>query len=123
MKERENIIVIGQPNTEIVGTEQESDNQLYASLSQALIQHCRQDGNDASRLLSVKLSNINSELSALQEKINQCATSEELSAHVQTALGDVVETFLELQFFDRVSQRLEHAMSAVDYALEPDKAV
>ena len=93
-----------------------NNSELYQQLNKALIEHCRQDGDEASEILSVKLSNINSQLNSLKIKIDEGMDAETMKANVQTALSEVVQAFMQLQFFDRVSQRLEHAALATDYS-------
>jgi len=93
-----------------------TNSDLYLNLSKALIEHCREDGDEASKILSVKLSNINAQLNSLKIKIDEGMDPESLSGNVKIALSEVVEAFMQLQFFDRVSQRLEHASLAADYS-------
>jgi len=95
------------------------DREIYENLAQGLIEHCRQDGNEAASILSVSLTNINAQLNALQAKIDDGEPVESLMENVQIALNDVMNGFMQLQFFDRVSQRLEHANTAIDYAQSP----
>ena len=99
------------------------DREMYEKLAQALIEHCRQDGDEAASMLSIALSNINSQLSSLQAKISDGESVESLAENVQVALTEVMTGFMQLQFFDRVSQRLDHAKTAIDYAQSPEQVM
>lgn len=102
---------------------QPGEGDLYANLSKALIEHCRHDGGEASEILSVKLANINSQLNSLKIKIDEGMDAESMASNVQIAMSEVVQAFMQLQFFDRVSQRLEHASASIDFSQEPALAV
>ena len=97
------------------------DRELYGKLVQALIELCRHDGNEASSILSVALSGINTQLSAMQAKISKGESVDSLMENIQNALNEVMNGFMQLQFFDRVSQRLDHAKTAIDYMQSPDQ--
>ena len=42
---------------------------------------------------------------------------------MDSALAEVVDAFMQLQFFDRVSQRMDHAVQSIDVLLDPIQAL
>lgn len=78
-------------------------------LTKALIKFSVQDGDRASQELSVRLSNIQAQLSTLELKLDSDLDPEALKLNVTLAMSELMKCFIELQFFDRISQRLDHA--------------
>jgi len=91
-----------------------SDPYKLQNLVKALIKFSMQDGDRASQELSVRLSNMQTQLSTLEMKLDAGMDVEELKVNINIAMMEVLKCFTELQFFDRISQRMDHAISSVD---------
>lgn len=91
----------------------------YANLASALIKLCLHDGEDASQVLSVKLSNINAQLNSLKIKLDEGMETDSMRDNVNIAIQELVQAFMELQFFDRISQRLDHAAHSAELVVDP----
>jgi len=86
-------------------------------LTKALIKFSMQDGDRASQELSVRLSNIQAQLSTLELKIDSDLDKEDIKLNITLAASELLKCFIELQFFDRISQRMDHAMQSIDAGL------
>lgn len=86
----------------------------HNELARALIMFCIQDGNIASEDISAHLTNIQKKLSETQEKLGANEELMALMMEVNSILGDVNEALMTLQFFDRITQRMEHAIATIE---------
>ena len=99
-----------------------SDPYKLQQLSKALIKFSMQDGDRASQELSVRLSNIQTQLSTLEMKLDAGMDAEEVKINIKLTLDELLQCFIGLQFFDRISQRMDHAIKSVD-GLSEEEAV
>lgn len=96
-------------------------------LTQALIKFSMHDGDRASQELSVRLANIQrcfDEISNQLETGEQAAgeSSGEINAidkeaaqqSIQSGISEIMNCLIELQFFDRISQRMDHAVQSLE---------
>ena len=74
---------------------------------------CIQDGDEASQEISERLSTIqafvNNAKAAMAEGDNA-----EISQQLDNITNEVMNTVIALQFFDRISQRMDHAVQAIE---------
>ncbi len=101
----------------------EFDEKLHARLSAALVRLCVHDGDEASSVLSVKFSNLNAQLNNIKLKLQEGMEAESVLQNVDIALNELVEAFMQLQFFDRVAQRLDHAAQSAELIDDPMEAM
>ena len=97
-----------------------ADPHKLRNLTQALIQFCIQDGDRASQELSVRLSNLQSQVSTIQLKLDSDIDKEEIKINFDLAMSEIMQCFIELQFFDRISQRMDHAIQSVEAGEQSD---
>ncbi|MCF6231312.1 MAG: hypothetical protein L3J62_11125 [Gammaproteobacteria bacterium] len=85
-------------------------------LTKALIKFSMQDGDRASQELSVRLSNIHTQLTALETNLNSDAGIDKDAAksNIMQSRVNLTSCLIELQFFDRISQRMDHATQSLD---------
>ena len=91
-------------------------------LTQALIKFCMQDGDRASQELSVRLSNLQSQISTIELKLDSDLGIDEVKVNLEIAMSEILQSFIELQFFDRISQRMDHAIQSVQAGEMDDAA-
>ena len=91
------------------------------NLTKALIKFSVQDGDRASQELSIRLSNIQAQLSTLELKLDSDIDKEEIKRNVTLAMNELMKCFIELQFFDRISQRLDHATRSIDASSQDEQ--
>ena len=95
-------------------------------LTKALIKFSMQDGDRASQELSVRLSNIHDQFTALGVNLDSGAELDREAAKLNIMQGvtELTSCLIELQFFDRISQRMDHATQSLDAVSqgEPEQA-
>jgi len=94
----------------------------FSDLAIALVKFCVQDGDDASREISERLAAMQtcvSEAKALLVSSDNSVSMNELSEKLDTMSDEIMNTVMSLQFFDRISQRMEHAIESVEAVSEP----
>ena len=86
----------------------------FSDLAIALIKFCNQDGDEASKEISERLSamqaQVNEAKALLDDSDNATAVSEKLDGMSM----EIMNTVIALQFFDRISQRMEHAVESIE---------
>lgn len=97
-----------------------TDPHKLRELTKALIKFSMQDGDRASQELSIRLSNIQAQLSTLELKLDSDLDKEDVKLNITLAASELLKCFVELQFFDRISQRMDHAMQSIDAELMDD---
>lgn len=93
-------------------------------LTQALIKFSMHDGDRASQELSVRLANIQrcfDEISAHLNTDDQADGEKKPEINVEAAqqsiqggISEIMNCLIELQFFDRISQRMDHAVQSLE---------
>ena len=86
----------------------------HADLAKALVLFCIQDGNIASEDISERLTGIQAKMQEIQTKLCENEETMPMSMEVASLLGNVSEALIALQFFDRVAQRMEHAIAVIE---------
>ncbi|HFE38238.1 MAG TPA: hypothetical protein ENK06_07470 [Gammaproteobacteria bacterium] len=90
-------------------------------LTKALIKFSMQDGDRASQELSVRLSNIHDQFTALEANIDAGIDIDVAKMSIMQGMSELTCCLVELQFFDRISQRMDHAIQSLD-AVSEDEA-
>ncbi len=83
-------------------------------LARALILFCIQDGNIASENISGRLAKIQTMLNETQEKLGGNEENIPLLMAVNGVQSEVTEALMALQFFDRITQRMDHAVATIE---------
>jgi len=86
----------------------------HNDLARALVMFCIQDGNIASEDISGRMTKIQTQLSEFQEKLGANEENMPLMMEINGVLGEVNEALMSLQFFDRITQRMEHAIATIE---------
>ena len=86
----------------------------HGELAKALVLFCIQDGNMASEDISERLTGIQAKMQEIQNKLSENEEMLPLTMEVAALLGNVNEALIALQFFDRVAQRMEHAIATIE---------
>jgi len=102
------------PSENNMGVLNATDPHQLRNLTKALIKFCVQDGDRASQELSIRLSNIQAQLSTLELKLDSDLSKEEAKLNITLAMSELLKCFIELQFFDRISQRMDHAIQSIE---------
>ena len=110
---------LNETNLDTIGT---ADPHKLRDLTQALIKFCMHDGDRASQELSVRLSNIQSQISTLDLKLDSGLDIDEVKVNIEIVMSEIMQCFIELQFFDRISQRMDHAIQSVQAGVMDDTA-
>lgn len=94
----------------------------YEDLARALIMFCRQDGDFSSKDLSDRLSKIQSQLNITRNQVKRNRVDAyTIEQNIQGAMDELMEAVVSLQFFDRISQRMEHAISSIEAIFKPSQ--
>jgi len=94
----------------------------FSELSVALIKFCIQDGDVASKEISERLSSMQSLVNETKRILKNTNSATIETAENVSDVGDkldeiateIMNTVITLQFFDRISQRMEHAVESVE---------
>ena len=86
----------------------------FADLSVALIRFCIQDGDAASEEISDRLSSIQALVDQAKEQLSAAENTNEINEKLDSIALEVMNAVISLQFFDRISQRMEHAIESVE---------
>jgi len=86
----------------------------HDELAKALVLFCIQDGNIASEDISGRLTKIQTMLSETQEKLGENEENMSLMMAVNGVQSEVTEALMTLQFFDRITQRMDHAIATIE---------
>lgn len=93
--------------------------QSFSELAKALIQFSALDGNHAAEKLSHSLATLQTQIATIELKLKSSINAEELQQNIDIMKDELFKAIIELQFFDRVSQRLTHAVSSVEAIHDP----
>lgn len=118
---------------QLSGEEQQQtkmDDEIIAKLAHALIAHSISDGDRASREVSDHLKKIQDQMNRAKyelEKISRVGssvkTNKTVGDSVRKTLDEINEAVVSLQFFDRISQRMEHSINAIRILHDPNSKV
>lgn len=86
----------------------------FSELSVALIKFCIQDGDAASKEISERLATMQSCVNEAKSLLESGKSSEEISQNLNNVSSEIMNTVISLQFFDRISQRMEHAVESIE---------
>jgi len=86
----------------------------HEDLARALVLFCIQDGNIASEDISSRLTKIKTMLHETQEKLGENEENMSLMMAVNGVQSEVTEALMTLQFFDRITQRMDHAIATIE---------
>ncbi len=99
----------------------------FSDLSTAIIQFCMQDGEAASKEISERLTAMQGIVDEAKAAIINAESSEVLNTKLDSITSEIINTVITLQFFDRISQRMSHAVETVeaisDAASEKSKTI
>lgn len=85
----------------------------FADLSTALVRFCIQDGDEASQEISERLSTIQNFVNNAKAAITE-GNNADVTQQLDSITNEVMNTVIALQFFDRISQRMDHAVQAIE---------
>ena len=86
-------------------------------LAAARVSYALQDGNDSVDTLIGSFTNMTQQVISMQEDISNLPDSDtktNLLGNCQLAMNTVQETTMAFQFYDRLSQRMQHISSSLD---------
>ncbi len=89
----------------------------FSDLAVALIKFCVQDGDSASKEISERLSAMQSQVNEAKALLEKSSDSENTAVVTEALNGmssEIMNAVIALQFFDRISQRMEHAVESVE---------
>lgn len=86
----------------------------FSDLSIALIKFCMQDGEAASKEISDRLSLMQSFVDEAKHAVKKAKDTEEVNLQLDLLGAEIISTVIALQFFDRISQRMSHAVESVE---------
>lgn len=84
------------------------------ALTKALIGFSMKDGDRASQELSVRLTNMQQCFEHIKADLASGADVEGIQSNIAQGLSEITNCLIELQFFDRISQRMDHAIQSLD---------
>ncbi len=90
------------------------------SLTKALIKFSMQDGDRASQELSVRLANMQQCLEQIEAGLASDSGADDIKPSIAQGLSEITSCLIELQFFDRISQRMDHAIQSLDAEFEDE---
>lgn len=83
-------------------------------LTQALIKFSMHDGDRASQELSVRLANIQQSFTDISVNLDSEMNADDAKQSIQQGISEITSCLIELQFFDRISQRMDHAVQSLE---------
>lgn len=99
----------------------------FSDLSTAIIQFCMQDGEAAAKEISERLTTMQTFVEEAKTAIANGESNDTLNIKLDSITSEIVNTVITLQFFDRISQRMSHAVETVeaisDAASEKSKTI
>lgn len=97
------------------------EEEIFSKIAHALIAHSRDDGDIASHDVSSSLAKVNKRLLKAKIELDKVTkigagarTNKEIGVAIDSSLEEIRNTMVSLQFFDRIAQRMEHAMAFLD---------
>ena len=94
------------------------DKDVLARISHALIQFSLEDGDQASTDLAGAMMSMHQQLTQVEKAVDKlCGANQTNNAlkaineSIKKTMQDMAEAMVALQFFDRISQRMSHAMA------------
>jgi len=112
----------GTSNVQLKSQETKDEPVHYEDLARALVMFCRQDGEFSSKDLSDRLSKIQAQLNITRNQVKRKQVDAyTIEQNIQGAMDELMEAVVSLQFFDRISQRMEHAISSIEAVFSPSE--
>lgn len=95
------------------------DEQYFSDLAIALTRFCIQDGNKESQEISERLAVMQSLVHDTKALIEDPSDDEDIGERLEELSAEIMEAVISLQFFDRISQRMEHAVESIEAISDP----
>ncbi len=90
------------------------DDSIASRLAQGFIRFCMEDGENASRDVTSRLANIQMELVAAQDKLaTEGADKDAIIRSLADIQRELNEATIAMQFYDRLSQRMDHSIQCL----------
>jgi len=86
----------------------------FSDLSIAIVKFCIQDGDAASEEISKRLSAMQAFVNEAKALLESGGDSIDVSEKLDNVVTEIMSTLIALQFFDRISQRMEHAVDSIE---------
>lgn len=86
----------------------------FSDLAIALIKFCVQDGDNASKEISDRLTTMQAQVNGAISLLGSDDHAIAIGGKLNDLSSEIMNTVIALQFFDRISQRMEHAVESVE---------